>query len=265
MRENVTLSRRARAVLASEWIKISSLRSLRVTGLGALLFGVALAFLVCAGYHARWHALGVARQAAFQPVDTNLGFLQIAPLLFGVLGALVVTSEYGTGQIRGTFAATPQRPLVLAAKAVLVGGLGLVLSLVTVAGAFLVGQAQLAGAAPHASLGTPGAAGAVLGGALYLTLTALSGLLVGVLVRSTAVAVSTLAGVFLVLPVLVDSLPKGVVWRHTVPYLPSDLGLSLWHSRVDLLVRPLPAGLLFAGYVLVLGAAGLALLRVRDA
>ena len=41
----------------------------------------------------------------------------IGILLFGVLGALVVTNEYGSGLIRTTLAATPQRGLVLAAKA----------------------------------------------------------------------------------------------------------------------------------------------------
>ena len=36
-----------------------------------------------------------------------------------MLGALVVTNEYGNGLIRTTLAATPQRGLVLATKAVL--------------------------------------------------------------------------------------------------------------------------------------------------
>ncbi|SEM73321.1 ABC transporter permease subunit [Streptacidiphilus jiangxiensis] len=261
----VTALRRGRAVLTSEWIKMGSLRSLRATALTGLVFSVLLAFLVCTGFHSRWHSLGPETRAAFRPVDTSLGFLQLTPLLFGALGALVVTGEYGTGQIRGTFAATPQRPLVLAAKAVLLGAVGLALALITVGFAFLVGQGQLAGTAPHASLGSSGAAGALLGGALYLTLTALFGLFLGVVVRSTAVAVSTLFGLFLVLPVLVDNLPKGAAWRHTVPWLPSNLGYSLWHSPAPLLVRATPAGFALAGWVVLLAAGALASLRVRDA
>ncbi|WP_157429526.1 ABC transporter permease [Actinomadura oligospora] len=260
----VTPLSRGRAVLASEWIKLRSLRSLRATALSGFAFSVGLAFLVCSGFQARWHTLGAQAQAHFRPVDTGLGFLQITPLFFGALGALVVTTEYGTGQIRGTFVATPQRPLVLAAKALLVGLLGFGLALVTVSAAFLLGQSRLSGATPHASPADSGAAGAVLGGALYLTLTGLLGLFLGALARSTAVAISALLCLFTILPVLVNNLPKGFVWRHTVPYLPSNLGFSLWHSHVGFLLRPVSAGCVLALYVVVTAAAGMALLRTRD-
>ncbi|WP_169809080.1 ABC transporter permease [Microtetraspora fusca] len=263
-RPPVTPLSRGRAVLASEWIKLRSLRSLWTTALAGFGFSVGLSFLVCSSFQSRWHTLGAQAQAHFHPIDISLGFLQITSLFFGALGALVVTTEYGTGEIRGTFVATPQRPLVLAAKALLLGLLGFGLALVTVSAAFLLGQSRLSGAVPHASLADPRAAGAVLGGALYLTLTALLGLFLGVLVRSTAIAISALFGVFTVLPVLVNNLPKGLVWRHTVPYLPSNLGFSLWHSHIEFLVRPMPAGSTLALYVIVTAGAGLALLRTRD-
>ena len=41
----------------------------------------------------------------------------LAQLAIGILGVLVITSEYSTGMIRSTFAAAPQRHLVIAAKA----------------------------------------------------------------------------------------------------------------------------------------------------
>ena len=54
--------------------------------------------------------------------------MMIAQITAVVLGALVVTTEYGTGMIRTTFAAVPARGRVLVAK-----------SLVVVAVLFVVG------------------------------------------------------------------------------------------------------------------------------
>ncbi len=50
------------------------------------------------------------------------------------VGALFGTSEYRRGMIRTTFAATPRRGQVLAAKALVLGGVTFVLSLVAVVG-----------------------------------------------------------------------------------------------------------------------------------
>ncbi len=259
-----TPSRRAGAVLAGEWIKLRSLRSLPATLLAAAVTSVTLAVLVCTSYQVRWDRFTEARRAGFNPVDTSLGNLYIVMLFFGALGALVVTSEYGNGLIRTTFAATPQRGLVLAAKAVLFGATALAASTAICLTAFLAGQSRLGGPVPHAGLGAHGALRAVLGGALYLTLTGLFGLFLGVLARSTAIALSAVFGLFLVLPTMVNSLPKGFLWQHTVPYLPSNLGAAMWHSPQEFMVRPATAAALLAGYVLVLGAGSLLLLRRRD-
>jgi len=61
------------------------------------------------------------QKARFDPLGTNFNFEVLCILLFGVVGALVATNEYGSGLIRTTLVATPQRGLVLAAKAVLAG------------------------------------------------------------------------------------------------------------------------------------------------
>ncbi|GAA2146249.1 ABC transporter permease subunit [Kitasatospora kazusensis] len=257
--------RRAAAVLASEWIKLRSLRSLPAVLLGAAVFSVGLAVLVCSDYQARWAGFDPRRRAAFQPVDTNLGYLQLAVLFFGALGALAMTSEYGSGLVRSTFAATPQRGRVLAAKTALVGAVSLPAATALCTVAFLAGQSRLAAPVPRAGLGDPGALRSVLGGALYLALTALFGLFLGVLVRSTPVALSALFGIYLVLPVMVNSLPHDALWHHTVPYLPSNLGAALWHTRTTGLAAPGPALLGLTVYVLLLGAAALAQVRSRDA
>ncbi|MFE0459896.1 ABC transporter permease [Kitasatospora sp. NPDC058965] len=257
--------RRVGAALAAEWIKLRSLRSVLAVPLLAAVCCLGLADLVCANYVSNWSQFDAARQSAFVPFDVNFGFMVVGVLFFGVLGALVVTSEYGTGLIRSTLAATPQRGLVLAAKAALLTGLALVTAAAICLTAFLTGQGVLAGRLPHVGLGDPGVAGRLLGAVFYLTAVALLGLSVGVLARSTAVAMSALVGLLLVLPIMVNSLPHDAVWQHTVPYLPSNLGNALWHSHGDGVPGAGTAALLLAAYVVVLGAVAAFSLRRRDA
>jgi len=258
-------ARRAQAVLASEWIKLRSLRSLPVTLLVAAVFCITLAALVCSNYATHWNDVSASDRATFDPLTINFGFLRIGVLFFGVLGALVVTSEYGNGLIRTTIAATPQRVLVLAAKAVLLGALALAASAVVCFAAFFVGQGLLSGHVPTVHIGDPGVLGHVLGAVAYLTGTGLCGVFLGALARSTAVAMTSVFALFLMLPVMVDQLPHTGLWRHTVAYLPSNVGESIWHSHTADLVNAGPAWALLVLWIVGLGALAALVLRRRDA
>ena len=66
-----------------------------------------------------------------------------------MLGVLVITSEYATGQIRATLAATPQRLTVLTAKATTFVAVVLAVGLVSSFSAFFIGQAIFAAKAPR--------------------------------------------------------------------------------------------------------------------
>jgi ABC-2 type transport system permease protein len=259
---------RARAVLSAEWIKLRSLRSMLVTPAAAAVFCIGWGSLTCFRYVSTWHTFDAASKAAFNPLDTNFNALVIGVLFFGVLGALVVTNEYGNGLIRTTLAATPQRGLILAAKSVLLAAIALVSSAVICFVAFLAGQGILAGHVPHATLADPGILGRVLGAIFYLTAASLIGLFSGVLARGAAVAMTCVFGIFLVLPTLLNSLMhSGGVWRHTVPYLPSNLGDALWlsHTGTGWLASPAVAALGLTAYVIVLGVLATFSLRRRDA
>jgi ABC-type transport system involved in multi-copper enzyme maturation permease subunit len=239
-----------------------------------MLVTPALAAVVCIGYAdflcwrftQRWHTFDAANKAGFNPLDTNFNVLVIGVLFFGVLGALVVTNEYGNGLIRTTLAATPQRGLILAAKTALLVLIALLSSAVICFAAFLTGQGILAGHVPHVTLADPGVLGRVLGAIFYLTAASLIGLFIGVIARSAAVAMTCVFGVVLVLPTLLNSLHGGV-WRHTVPYLPSNLGNALWlsHTGTGSLASPTVAALGLAAWVIVLGALATYSLRCRDA
>ena len=255
---------RARAALSAEWIKLRSLRSMLVTLALAAVVCIGYADLLCWRFTLRWHTFDAASKAAFNPLDTNFNDLVIGVLFFGVLGALVVTNEYGNGLIRTTLAATPQRGLFLAAKAALLVPLALVSSAVIIFAAFLTGQGILAGHVPHVTLADPGVLGRVLGAIFYLTAASLIGLFIGVIARSAAAAMTCVFGAFLVLETLLDSLHGGV-WQHTVPYLPSNLGNALWLSHSGSLASPTVAALVLAAYVIVLGVVATFSLRSRDA
>ena len=255
---------RARAALSAEWIKLRSLRSMLVTPALAAVVCIGYADFLCWRFTQRWHTFDAANKAAFNPLDTNFNVLVIGVLFFGVLGALVVTNEYGNGLIRTTLTATPQRGLILAAKTALLALIALLSSAVICFAAFLTGQGILAGHVPHVTLADPGVLGRVLGAIFYLTAASLIGLFIGAIARSAAVAMSCVFGVFLVLPTLLNSLHGGV-WRHTVPYLPSNLGNALWLSHSGWLARPTVAALGLAAYITVLGVLATFSLRSRDA
>jgi len=255
---------RAQAALSAEWIKLRSLRSMLVTPALAAVVCIGYADFLCWRFTQRWHTFGAADKAAFNPLDTNFNVLVIGVLFFGVLGALVVTNEYGNGLIRATFTATPQRGLILAAKTALLTLIALLSSAVLCFALFLTGQGILAGHVPHVTLADPGVLGRVLGAIFYLTAASLIGLFTGVIARSAAVAMTCVFGIFVVLPTLLNSL-HGSVWQHTVPYLPSNLGNALWLSHSGSLARPTVAALGLAAYIIVLGVLAAYSLRRRDA
>ena len=144
--------------------------------------------------------MSTADRASFDPThDTFIG-LVLGQLLLGTLGVLAITTEFSSGMIRATFAAVPRRPLVLAAKAAVLGAIALAAGELSAFAAFLADQVVLKAPAPHAALGQPGVLRAVLRAGAYPALIALIGLGLGALIRHTAGAICALVGVLFVLP-----------------------------------------------------------------
>ncbi len=72
--------------------------------------------------------------------DSLLFGLDVALIVLIVIGTMFITSEYRRGLIRTTFAATPQRGRVLAAKAVVIGGVAFAVGAVASAAAIPLGE-----------------------------------------------------------------------------------------------------------------------------
>lgn len=152
-------------------------------------------------------------------VGVQLGQAVAAVFAVGVLGG-----EYGTGMITVTFAATPRRLTVLAAKAVLVA------ALVAASGAVGVGAAWASG---HAALDEDFAVRPVAGSVLYLVLVALLGLGAAAVTRGSAAAVGVVLGLLYVGPIVGGVLTDPDWRRHFRQVSPADAGLAV-QSTLDL-------------------------------
>ena len=252
--------------LHAEWIKIRTMRSTLAVVLGTVAFGIGLAALGGTAAGDEYPNLSAADRASFDPLAISLRGYLLAQVSLGLLGALVVTSEYGARTIVGTLTAVPRRTRVLAAKAVTLIAVALPVALLICLGGFLVGQSALADAgAPHVALSDPGSLRAVLGGALYLTLAALFGLATGTVIRSTTATVTTLFGVMLIVRGFAPALP-GALGDWTVKYWPPIAGGQIVTGYRDPdLLAPWPGLSMMAVCVAVLLVAAFAAFRRRDA
>ena len=83
---------RARNVLASEWIKLRSVRSTSLTLLFAAVAAVGVGYLVTHADATHWASMTAAAKAAFDPVSDSFSGLGLAQLAFGVIGVLAISS-----------------------------------------------------------------------------------------------------------------------------------------------------------------------------
>ena len=218
-------------LLRSEWTKLRSVRSTYWTAGVAVLASVVLGVVICArtAYNIRHGEQGLD---GFDATLVSLNGLYLAQVAIGILGVLTISSEYGTGLIRATLTAVPQRRAVLAAKGLVFAAATLVAGEIMSFTAFGIGQALFAPVHAGASLTQPGVLRATVGGGLYLTTVGLLGFGIGALVRHTAAALSAFFGVLFALTVVTDLLPTN--WRNDViNYLPANAG-----SQIITVVHP---------------------------
>jgi hypothetical protein len=254
-----------RAALASEATKLRTVRSTVWTLVVTVVATVGIGTLIATARVGRWDQLSVRERLTFDPTTLSLRGVFLAQLAIGVLGVLVITSEYTTGMIRTTLAAVPKRPRVLAAKAITFTVVAFVVCTAACFAAFLIGQSILSAKHADTTLSSPGVLRAVVGAGVYLTLVGLLGLGLGTLLRRTAGAIATLFGLVLVLPALTEALPSP--WDTDVgKVLPINAGRAMFAVRPasDLLSPGAGLLVLLLTVGVVLALATVALVR-RDA
>jgi hypothetical protein len=244
-------------VLTAEWIKARGTRST-----WWLLAGSAASIAAAGTSPALTFVLAGDRTSGVvdSPTGGALDGVSFTQLLVAALGVLVVTSEYGTGLARATFAAVPSRLPVLVGKAGVVAAATFVAGLTSALAAFVAAQAVLATADVDVSLTAPGVLRAVVGSALFLAVTAVLGTGFGWIVRSTAGALAAVVGFLFLLPVV------GLLLPGLTPYLPANAGMAVLHVGPG--AGPLSPWLgfgLFTAYAVAVLAIAVLLVRRRDA
>lgn len=239
---------------AMEWVKLRTLRSTRLAGVVGLALSVCLG--VVAGYN--------TKNAGGDPTSNVLSGVILGQVVTGVLGVLVMTSEYSSGTIRVTLATVPRRPMMLAAKTVVFGLVGLVAGEITTFASFLIGMAALRASGPHPSLSDPAVLRAVVLSGVYLALTGLAGLGVGVLIRHSPAAVAVLVGGLFVLPVIAGAARATGVGRF-LPELIAGNSLAAVQPVDGFTLSPWAEVGVVALYAVVLLGVGCLRLVRRDA
>ncbi len=252
-------------VLRSEWTKLWSLRSTRWSLLFAFAAMAGLGPLIAAVTMGHWDHLSQQDRASFDPINTALGGYHLAQLAIGVLGVLVITGEYSTGQIRSSFMAVPRRLPVLWAKTAIFATVAFVLMLLAAVIAFFGSQSILTDHHVNVTISHAPALRAVLGTGLYMIVLGVFAMSLGALVRNTAGGIAIFAGVLFVLPGLVHVLPAST-FDAINPYLPSNAGADVLSNTTDPgMLAPWSGFAVFCGYAAVTLLASAALLVRRDA
>lgn len=209
--------------LRSEWTKIRTVRSTFWTLLAAVVFGVGLGALISAFAGRHYSQDSPSARALWDPTSISGAGLSIAQLAIGVLGIMIITSEYSTRAIAANLTAVPRRGRYLAAKAFVILAVTFVASAITAFAAFFIGQALISGHAPTANLGQTDVVRALIGSGLYGALIGLLGLALGTILRSAAGAIAVLVALIFVLPAIAAALPSNI--EHPVEeYWPTQAG-----------------------------------------
>jgi ABC-2 type transport system permease protein len=256
----------------SEWLKFRSLRSTRFALLATVVLSIGLGALICFAQRHAWPTESYAEHQAFDPTATSLSGFFFAEIAIGVIGVLIISSEYSSGSIRSTLAATPVRPVVLCAKAIVLFCSTLLVAEICSFGSFFVGQAILRGATPTATLRTPGALQAVALSGLSLALLALFAMGLATMLRHTAGSITVYVALTFVIFLIVLALPSS--WgTHVFKYLPEILTSSMRSTsaastaaaQYGALYSPWVSTLILSSYAVASLIAGGVLLVRRDA
>ena len=252
-------------VVRSEWTKARTVPSTMWTLITAAVIGIGLGALISAVAANHYASSSPSDKLTWDPTSISGSGLAVAQLAIGVLGVLLITSEYSTGAIGSSLAAVPRRGRLLGAKAVVLVVLIFVVTEIITFASFIIGQALISGHAPTASLGDPTVLRALIGAGLTGAVLALMGLALGTIIRHAAGAIAVLVAILFVLPGIAAALPASI--EHTVQeYWPTQAGgqvTQVVHTANTL--SPWAGFGVFFLFVAVLSGVAFALLNHRDA
>jgi ABC-2 type transport system permease protein len=219
-----------------------------------LLPRLMLALAALGGGFIMYAAVRIAHDQHATVSTKDLATATAQPLWFlaVIVAVLSTAAEFQHRTIESTLLQVPQRRRLLAAKTLTAAAYGAILTLVGTASAFGVGLFTMRITAMPIEPVKPAVlitiAGTAIIGALWAVLAA--GL--GMLTRSTAIA---LVALLLWRFVLEGIIPSLITHPDLRPWLPSGAADALLFGR-DQLLPPLGGALIFAGYAAILTVAG---------
>lgn len=233
-------------ILASEWIKLRSLRSTVWCYAIAAVLTIGLAPLIALAFAEQGGGIPIDQATqqyfALQAATVGVGLSQ---LLVSVLGVLIISGEYGTGMIRATLTAVPTRLPALFAKVIVFAVVTFALGLVTTVLGLLLATPILAANGISPDLADPKLWTAIVGAAGYLMLIGLFSLAIGAILRNGAGGIAAALGLILVLPTVVSvfALITMAEWALTLSnLLPSNAGARMYAYEFEGQVGPAAIG-----------------------
>jgi ABC-2 type transport system permease protein len=214
---SVTLAR----ATSAEWIKFRSLRSTGWTVVTTIVLMVGVSVLAAWGT-TQLDDAGTPRGEMNVAQLLSAGY-QLAQLGVAVLGVLMITGEYSTGMIRATFTAVPSRLPVLWAKAVVLTGAVLAMTLVAMALSYLTTMPFHRDLRATFDLSDAETLRMTIGLPLYLAAIGLLAFAVGALIRHSAAALTGVIALLLVVENVLFMIPVRAV-ELVSPFLPSTAG-----------------------------------------
>lgn len=209
--------RDVRSAIRSEWIKLRSVRSTPMfVGLSALI-GIAMALILG----------NIVKDDPYDHLPFTIGntFLVstwLTTLFAVVAGTLVFTSDVQHGTLAGALTARPSKPTVVAAKVVVAAVLGFAMGALGIIGGLIGGLAS------SMDTGDLSGAGSRVAWALVLTtLASVLGLGVGLIMRHSAAAVTTV----LIWALAVETIVRGILPVNASRLLPFAAAHGLLGTR----------------------------------
>jgi ABC-type transport system involved in multi-copper enzyme maturation permease subunit len=268
--------------LRSEWTKIRSVRSTAYTLLATAVVTIGISTLFSWGQSGH---TGVEDLQDFDAVRNAMFGIVFGQLVIVVIGAMTLSSEYSTGMIRTSLTSMPRRGVVFSAKLLVFTLVALVAGLFCSFTSFFIGQAFFRNVKIHdfrngergviavrdlsTSLGKPHVLQAVVGGGLYLAVSALLAFGLAAILRHTAGAITAAIGALFVTFIMGQFLPHD--WAVKVDrYIPFLAGSQIWGLK-KLGDRDVPMFSAWGGFGLFVAYAagailiGAVLFRKRDA
>jgi ABC-2 type transport system permease protein len=261
-------------LLRSEWIKLRTLRSTIWCYAIIVAITIGLGLLIASAIQSSTiNPSSPGNEAIVQVATLGIAFSQ---LVAAVLGALLITGEYGTGMIRSTLTAVPKRLPALAAKAIVLAVTTFALGLVSIVVTALVATPILTAKNIPVDLADGKVWFAIVGGAGYLALIALLALAVGTIVRNSAGGISAALGLVFVAPIvfqIIAGITQATWAINVLALLPSSAGGRMYAYVSDvaapasktIVLDPFQGFLVLAVWVIAFFVVASVLLKRRDA